>query len=126
MRTAVACLLMLSLSGCASIFMGTQETITVTSEPPGARIYVNGFGHGYTPNTFTVPRKHDATVELILFGYERATAKLTSDHAGDATALSILLGGPIGYGIDVASGADKELTARKINVVLTPVAGSRR
>jgi hypothetical protein len=120
LRVSLSCLLALSLSGCASVFMGTQETITVTSQPPGARIYVNGFGHGYTPNTFSVPRKNDVTVELVLFGYERATATLTSAHAADATAMSILLGGAIGYGIDAASGADKKLTSKTIDVVLTP------
>lgn len=121
LRFALAALVALSVSGCASIFMGTEETITVTSEPPGARIYVNGFGHGYTPNTFSVPRKRDLTLELVLFGYERSTTTIVSEHAADATALSILAGGAIGYGFDVATGADKKLASNEIHVVLTPV-----
>jgi hypothetical protein len=45
-----------ALTGCASIFGSTRQKLTVTSDPPGARIYIGGADSGITPRTMRIRR----------------------------------------------------------------------
>ncbi|WP_431292993.1 PEGA domain-containing protein [Pedobacter sp. P26] len=47
----------LLLSGCATIFTGTKQTVQINSNPPAATIEVDGVKAGVTP--MAVPLKKD-------------------------------------------------------------------
>ena len=47
----------LSLSGCATIFTGTQQKITVNSDQPDAEVFVNNAYKGKTPAILSVNKK---------------------------------------------------------------------
>ena len=50
-------LLLLSLTGCATIFSGTKEKVTIDSQPQGAEVRIDGEYAGKTPITFLIERK---------------------------------------------------------------------
>ncbi len=60
---ALVCGLAFSLTGCATIISGTQQTVTVQSYPSGAHVK---FGNltGTTPVTFTVDKGQQCAMEV--------------------------------------------------------------
>lgn len=70
----------LSLTACATIFDKTTDTISVTSEPSDASIYLNGRLMGKTPASFQVNRSPLSTTLLQIAvekdGYKRQTFEL--------------------------------------------------
>lgn len=70
------------LSGCATLFSSEPESITVTSEPSGARFQYGAFT-GTTPATIVVPRK--ALAQMATFrkeGYEEKTVPVPTSIQG--------------------------------------------
>lgn len=95
-------------SGCATITRGTSEQITVQSEPSGASVRLSNGFTGVTPAIFTVPRKGDIIVKASKEGYEDGVLTLKAHVSGKGTAGVLgnaLIGGVIGIGVDVATGA---------------------
>lgn len=95
-------------SGCATVTRGTTEQITVQSDPSGASVRLSNGFTGITPATFTVPRKGDLMVTVSKDGYETSDVALPSQLAGAGTAGFLgnaLIGGIIGGGVDMATGA---------------------
>lgn len=59
------------LSGCATLFTGTDDDIRFESDPAGAMVFINGLEKGTTPTTVSVKRSiNDVNVALQLDGYE--------------------------------------------------------
>jgi hypothetical protein len=121
-RFASAAVLIL-LQGCALIVEGTDQTISLESNPSGAtcRFYREGMviANVVTPGGVVVEKtKHDLTVECQKDGYQTAKANLDSEVEDWAWG-NILLGGVIGWGIDSASGADNHYP-EYLNVTLVP------
>ncbi len=71
---AVALVSLVALAGCATILKGSKETLTVDSEPRGAKVYLNGNPIGHTPLESRVSSKDDYTFEFRQEGYETRTA----------------------------------------------------
>jgi len=69
----------LALAGC-----GMQRALVVTSNPPGARLTVNGVEHGATPQR--IPYTHDGlfTLRLEREGYESVADEVRTETARDA------------------------------------------
>ncbi|MGQ9661694.1 MAG: PEGA domain-containing protein [Kiritimatiellia bacterium] len=65
-------------------------TLVVTSEPPGARLLLNGADRGTTPCTVDRIREGDCRVELLLDGYEPYIRELRL-AAGQTESLNIVL-----------------------------------
>lgn len=113
----------LLLSGCATILKGSKETLTVDSEPRGAKVYLNGNPIGHTPLESQVPSKDDYTFEFREEGYETRTA--TVGHfvgAGWIVAdifLPFLL---INIIVDAATGDWFYLDTTHVMVSLEPIA----
>lgn len=94
----------LAISGCATLFTGSSDTISFSSEPPGASVLIDGLTVGTTPVTVPVRRSGlgDRQVTIQLEGYQPRTFTLSKKF----NAVSILnLGNVLGWGIDVATGA---------------------
>lgn len=51
------------LTSCATIMSGTEQTITITSTPPGARVSV-GHQQSFTPVSVIIPKGIDIPIEV--------------------------------------------------------------
>lgn len=119
--TALLCFFTVGVlsSGCATIFSGTSDRITIESEPPGAKIRIDGLDRGRTPATIKVKRPGLAVnvVTLLLDGYENRTFVLQKRF----NAVSVLnLVCPLCWLIDVATGAVFKDDLRMYEIELDP------
>jgi uncharacterized protein YcfJ len=115
--------IILSLTGCATVTRGSTEALVIESEPSGAQVQLSNGMKGTTPTSFKVKRKHDLIVTVSKPGYETASINVTSQMAGAggaAMAGNVLVGGIIGLAIDASSGATKELKPNPVKVTLNP------
>ena len=69
---ALLLVLMVELSGC-SLFVSSRQRITVSSDPSGAEVLVNGENLGGSPATGTIRRDEPATIMVRKKGYETVT-----------------------------------------------------
>jgi PEGA domain-containing protein len=77
---------------CAcSLFGPHSQTITVSSSPPGASVYVNGENVGTTPLRTKVPRREELLVEVRKPGYQ--TAYRTADRTLSTLGMLDIVGG---------------------------------
>jgi hypothetical protein len=112
------------LTGCATMTRGTTETVMVQSTPSGADVRVSNGFTGRTPFSFTAPRKGDLVVTISLPGYEAQDHILYSNVAGKGAAGvagNALIGGVIGIGVDMATGAALSHKPNPLVVTLKPV-----
>jgi hypothetical protein len=99
----VLILLSFLLIDCATIMNGTRQAVSISSNPPGATVIINGIRSGKTPIFRRLPRKDDQFIRLELEGflpYEELLIKETSGWVWG----NIIFGGLIGLAIDMASG----------------------
>jgi hypothetical protein len=107
----------LSLTGCATLFSGTRDTITVDSTPQGATVLIDGLEMGRTPATFPLKRPGlgTKTVELRMAGYETRRFELQSDF----NLVSILnLTNPLAWGVDVLTGSIKKYDPKNYSITM--------
>src|SRR3990167_314486 len=103
MKNLFCLLLVILLTGCATIFTKSADPITFTSNPEGARVEGNGAFVGRTP--VTVPIKRALTppqVSLKLKGYEIQHVILQNSFNG--VAILNIFFWP-GFIVDAATGA---------------------
>jgi hypothetical protein len=116
---AFAVLLILGtfLSSCATLTKGSSEWVTFNSEPPAAKVYVNGYLMGNTP--FDIKLKSNKTyfVEFKKDGFENRTVYLTNSIGAGYIILDIPLAF-IPFIIDATTGAWYILDETYINVHL--------
>jgi streptogramin lyase len=72
---AAICEFALLTSGCASIVSSTEQTVPVTSDPPGATVQI-GEQTVTTPGTLKLKRKEDCVVHVSMPGYYDDYVKL--------------------------------------------------
>jgi len=80
------------LNGCATVFKGTSSNIQLWSEPPGAKVYVDGFPVGTTPTKLKLESKKSYHVEFKKDGYENANYLLTNHVSVGWLVVDILFG----------------------------------
>ena len=108
MRHIATVLVLVLLSGCATITRGTSESFVIETEPPGASATLTNGMSCTTPCSLKVKRRGDFVVTLEREGYEPVTATVTSSVDGGGAAGmagNVILGGLIGAGVDAGSGA---------------------
>lgn len=112
------------LAGC-SLFGPWTQTITVSSDPSGATVLVNGSPAGHTPLRYQVPRREDLLLEVRLPGYQ--TEYRTSSRSLSTLGTLDLIGGAFillpFFGL--LSPAAWEQEPSTFGVVLTPSGGSK-
>ena len=121
--TLAALLAALLLANCATVTRGTTNQIQITSEPSEAEAKTSLGQACRTPCTLTVNRKDEFTVVVSKPGYKEATVEVKTQVAGAGVAGvagNILIGGVIGAGVDVATGAALEHKPNPVEVVLEP------
>ena len=63
-------LLFLSATGCATVAHGLNQDLAIRSDPPGAKISINGKASGETPAIVTLRRRRGAVVRLEKADFE--------------------------------------------------------
>lgn len=113
LRAAAILCAALSSTACATVTRGSSEAWTVETDPIGAQVRTTaGFACDATPCTFKMPRKSEFTVTLTKPGYKTVTTQVVheiSGAGGAGMAGNVILGGIIGAGVDVATGAMMDL-----------------
>ncbi|MBV9570361.1 MAG: hypothetical protein JO056_03880 [Alphaproteobacteria bacterium] len=107
---AAVAVLGVALSGCATVLMGTTQTVSVSSPPVrGARCVVFGedmYRDLVTPGSVRVPRsREDLTVICTKRGFKEAKAVVAS-HFNFVTAGNAVAGGLTGIIVDASTGAN--------------------
>ena len=98
-------------TGCATVVRGTNEAFIVTSNVSNADVQLEQKGVTQTcvtPCSVKIKRKPPVTVSISKDGYEPQSAVVQSSvNGGGAAGMAgnVLVGGFIGAGVDVASGA---------------------
>jgi hypothetical protein len=112
----------LSATACATVTRGSNTAWQVTSDPSGAKVETS---HGHqcpaTPCSIKMKRKSEFTATLTKPGYKPATVSVTNKvgtGGGAGMAGNVLVGGIIGAGVDVATGAMLDLTPNPAHVTL--------
>jgi hypothetical protein len=74
-------LVLLAASSCATLFKSKTEQVNITSNLPGAKIYVNGVYRGKTSAVTTqlhLTAKSPQVIELRKEGYTRSTFRIST------------------------------------------------
>lgn len=91
-RVVVTLVTLPCFSAC-SLFGPRLQTITVSSEPPGADVILNGSRVGNTPLRTQVPRREELLVELRKSGYQ--TEYRSSQRTLSTLGILDILGGAL-------------------------------
>lgn len=85
MKNVLFALLIGSLfTGCASIFKGTDQTVTFTSEPSEASVIIDGVNRGKTPLTIKLKKNAYSTIKIQKKGYRAVSRPLEKKYDGIA------------------------------------------
>lgn len=87
---ATAASVLLATAGC-SFLVSSQQRITVTSDPPGARVIINGNVAGVTPLQTSIARREEALIMVSKPGYQTVTRTTTKSLS--ATGVVDIIGG---------------------------------
>lgn len=113
-----------SSPGCATIATGGGEdqAVRVSSTPRGADVFVNDELVGKTPMSIRLPRKDDHHVRIEKVGYQPYERELRSGMNAWLFG-NIILGGLIGLGVDLLSGASSGLDRTNVSPRLVKATG---
>lgn len=106
-----------SLSGCATVMHGPNQTFELASDPQGATVKLSNGATCVTPCKMELPRRHDLRADFTREGF-RPVYVLVQSKMGGATFGNLLAGGIIGAVVDSSNGASNKLTPNPINVRL--------
>lgn len=115
---ALVLLLALSTTGCATIFAGGSERITIDSQPQGAQVSTQyGQPLGVTPFQTRLDPRRTHVLRFEKEGY-MPTSFAVGHTIDGITYLNLLC--VLCWGIDVATGAMWGLKTNTVNVTLNP------
>jgi hypothetical protein len=115
---AIAVLCAAASSGCATIFTGSAQPMTVSSQPPGARVFVDGAYTGVTPMTLILKTERDHAVTLQHEGYQDTVSPVTREF-NPIAALNLF--GVVCWVVDLATGALWRFPPNAIYVAMQPL-----
>ena len=96
-----SCLL---LAGCATIFGGTSQVISINSNVEGAEVLLDGQAIGTTPFSGQIPKGKDGTILVRKEGYTSQSISLSTSIEPIFWG-NILIGGTLGSSTDFGTGA---------------------
>jgi hypothetical protein len=109
---AMAIIIMLTTS-CASIITGSKRKVMFETDPPGAKVFVNGFEKGQTPIQLKV--KAEDRIDFKLDNYKEQVVVMGSKF----NLVSIINGfSIIGWGVDALTGSLKRVDTNYVKVTL--------
>ena len=102
---------------CATIFKGTTDEVSFSSDPSGAKVYINGSLLGTTPVQLELKSKNSYTIEFKKEGYEPRTVVLNNSVGAGWIILDVIFG-IIPIVVDAATGSWFSLDQEHVNAVL--------
>ncbi len=113
-----------SLAACATVTRGTNDAWVVNTDPSGASVTTsNGHYCASTPCAIQMSRKSEFTAEIKKPGYKTASVSVSHKTAGAGAAGiagNVLVGGVIGIGVDMVTGASQDLVPNPVSIKLEP------
>ena len=110
--------MMVLLSGCASLMNGTRQKLNISSVPTGEKVTIDGEDKGTTPTTASLKRANEHLVTISLPGYAPYQLHLMRKLSGWVWG-NILAGGLIGLAVDMSTGALYKLSPPQIETTLS-------
>ncbi|MBU0744754.1 MAG: PEGA domain-containing protein [Gammaproteobacteria bacterium] len=105
----VAILVLLS-TGCATMFRGTEQSVSINTTPNGAKVMFSDGRSCISPCNLSVKRKDTVGITIEKKGYHTHTTSLVPTLSGSG----VLLGGIVDYG----TGAVYDLQPNPLHVHL--------
>jgi hypothetical protein len=117
------------LGACATITRGTTSQLQIMSEPSGASVRTSLNQSCTTPCTLNLGRRDELSVVISMPGFADQTVDVKTRVAGAGAAGlvgNVIVGGVIGLGADVVTGAALEHFPNPVSVTLvrTPQASA--
>ena len=119
----IAAIIIILCSGCATVTKGTTQDYQIETEPSGASVTLSTGETCTTPCTIVKKRKAEFNVSIkkeSFHPYEMMISHRISGTGAVGFAGNALIGGVIGAGVDVLSGAALELAPNPLKVKLVP------
>ena len=110
---------LLATFGCATILNDKNPPLTVTSNPDGAEVHVDGYYAGTTPLTTNVSIRQEHTVTVKKEGY-RDNTKVVGYNTGALWIVLDILTGLIPLIVDAVTGDWQELDYESVHLELAP------
>lgn len=109
------------LSGCATIMNGAHQRMSVSSNPSGADVIVDGTKQGMTPTFVELSRNDEHIVTLKKEGHGQQDVALSGNVSGWVWG-NIIFGifGLVGWAIDGATGAMYTIEPNNISATIQP------
>jgi len=116
-QTSLLVMLIFALQGCATLFAPKTHPLSVSSDPGGADVYVNGFKMGTTPVELSLKADKAYNIEFRKEGFESIT-RVINTKVGAGWIVLDVLAGLIPVVIDATTGAWNKLDQDAVNAVL--------
>ena len=110
MRISIACLSLLLLAGCATVIRGTEQDVTVHTEPVGARVEFSNGQSCTSPCSISARRNQSLNVTVAMDGCSPQTAFVRPRITAS--------GGILGGLPDLATGAVYDLEPSQLSFTL--------
>ena len=120
-RTTLAGVAFSLLAGCGTILTPAESVVSITSNPPGAKVLCDGKPMGTTPCSVTLPSQHQK-LWLERTGYQPRVIEL-GKTPNPWIRLNILNLG-VGLMVDVGSGMDRVPNSAAAHVALRHLGAS--
>lgn len=113
----VIIIIVIQLTGCATIFKGTNSHLGMHSNPSGAEIFINGKYIGKTPLSLKLTSKTTYMVEFRKEGFKTITRNVTN-KVGAGWVILDVLAGLVPVIIDAVTGSWYHLDEKNVDVQL--------
>ena len=113
------CIGLAGFNACSTIFNTTTQEIELNSNPPNAKIYVDGKIFGTTPQVINIERGVNHTVKFELEGFEAYETQITRQMS-NWFWFNALNGFIPGMSVDLLTGAMYSLFPDEMNAELSP------
>ncbi len=110
---------LLSLTGCSTMINTTTQEVELKSNPPNAKITVDGKKFGTSPQVVNIDRNSDHVIKFELDGYEPYETQLTRKMSLWFWG-NVLNGFIPGMAIDYFTGSMYNLLPEQVATDLTP------
>ncbi|MDD4012152.1 MAG: PEGA domain-containing protein [Sphaerochaetaceae bacterium] len=114
----IAALICILLSSCATIMEDSTQTITIITDPQGAKVRVDGFERGITPTTVQLETKKAHIIELSKEGYQTTLVTIRKSLRWGYQVADLVLAPVVGNVIDLCTGDGFKLKPNTLTVYL--------
>lgn len=116
-KIIISLLVFFLIASCATIVSGSKQKIKFDSTPTNAKIFIDNVEIGKTPFETKLKRNGNYKVKIQLDGYKAYEVNLKKKMNGWIWG-NILIGGIVGYIVDVSTGAIYRLSPNDLKAVL--------